>query len=169
MRHIISVLLENEAGALSRVAGLFSARGYNIESLTVAEIDRNAHQSRITIVTSGTNHVLEQIEQQLANLGRAQRLERENLEIPAGRIETLRREKQLAIESREKLRRVYRGQREAHEAGAAKKTCSGDAQLIENCVHRYPRDVHHQSVAATRARDNSRFRRGIATRAHLPV
>jgi acetolactate synthase-1/3 small subunit len=53
---------------LARVVGLFSARGYNIESLTVAEIDRNAHQSRITIVTSGTNHVLEQIEQQLLRL-----------------------------------------------------------------------------------------------------
>jgi acetolactate synthase I/III small subunit len=67
-RHTIAVLVDNEAGVLARVIGLFSGRGYNIESLTVAEIDRNAHQSRITIVTSGTNHVLEQIEQQLLRL-----------------------------------------------------------------------------------------------------
>ena len=67
-RHTLSVLVDTEAGILARIAGLFSARGYNIESLTVAEIDRNAHQSRITIVTSGTNHVLEQIEQQLLRL-----------------------------------------------------------------------------------------------------
>ncbi len=50
------------------MVGLFSARGYNIESLTVAEVDAGAHQSRITIVTSGTDHVLEQIEQQLLRL-----------------------------------------------------------------------------------------------------
>ena len=68
MRHIISVLLENEAGALSRVVGLFSARGYNIESLTVAETDRNAHTSRVTIVTRGTPHVLSQIEAQLLKM-----------------------------------------------------------------------------------------------------
>ena len=60
MRHIISVLLENEAGALSRVAGLFSARGYNIESLTVAPTE-DATLSRMTIVTSGSDDVIEQI------------------------------------------------------------------------------------------------------------
>jgi acetolactate synthase-1/3 small subunit len=64
----LACIVDNEPGVLARVVGLFSARGYNIESLTVAEIDRNAHQSRITIVTSGTNHVLEQIEQQLLRL-----------------------------------------------------------------------------------------------------
>lgn len=67
MRHIISVLLENEAGALSRVAGLFSARGYNIESLTVAPTaDRSL--SRMTIVTVGTEEVVEQIKKQLNKL-----------------------------------------------------------------------------------------------------
>lgn len=64
----LACIVDNEPGVLARVVGLFSGRGYNIESLTVAEIDRNAHQSRITIVTSGTNHVLEQIEQQLLRL-----------------------------------------------------------------------------------------------------
>jgi acetolactate synthase I/III small subunit len=67
-RRTLACIVDNEPGVLARVVGLFSARGYNIESLTVAEIDRNAHQSRITIVTSGTNHVLEQIEQQLVRL-----------------------------------------------------------------------------------------------------
>ena len=67
MRHIISVLLENEAGALSRVAGLFSARGYNIESLTVAPTE-DASLSRMTIVTSGSDDVVEQITKQLNKL-----------------------------------------------------------------------------------------------------
>ena len=67
MRHIISVLLENEAGALSRVAGLFSARGYNIESLTVAPTE-DATLSRMTIVTAGSDEVIEQITKQLNKL-----------------------------------------------------------------------------------------------------
>lgn len=67
MRRIISVLLENEAGALSRVAGLFSARGYNIVSLTVAPTDDES-LSRMTIVTSGTEAVIEQITKQLNKL-----------------------------------------------------------------------------------------------------
>ncbi len=67
MRHIISVLLENEAGALSRVAGLFSARGYNIESLTVAPTD-DPSLSRMTLVTTGNEHVIEQIKKQLHKL-----------------------------------------------------------------------------------------------------
>jgi acetolactate synthase-1/3 small subunit len=67
MRHIISILLENEAGALSHVAGLFSARGYNIESLTVAPTE-DASLSRMTIVTSGSDEVLEQITKQLNKL-----------------------------------------------------------------------------------------------------
>jgi len=67
MRHIISILLENEAGALSRVAGLFSARGYNIESLTVAPTE-DASMSRMTVVTSGSDDVIEQITKQLNKL-----------------------------------------------------------------------------------------------------
>ena len=67
MKHIISILIENEAGALSRVAGLFSARGYNIESLTVA-VTEDATMSRMTIVTSGSDEVIEQIIKQLNKL-----------------------------------------------------------------------------------------------------
>ena len=67
MRHIISLLMENEAGALSRVAGLFSARGYNIESLTVAPTE-DATLSRMTIVTIGSEDVIEQIIKQLNKL-----------------------------------------------------------------------------------------------------
>lgn len=67
MRHIISVLLENESGALSRVSGLFSARGYNIESLTVAPTNDET-LSRMTIVTSGDERRIDQIEKQLNKL-----------------------------------------------------------------------------------------------------
>jgi acetolactate synthase-1/3 small subunit len=67
MRHIISLLMENEAGALSRVAGLFSARAYNIESLTVAPTE-DPTMSRMTIVTAGSDEVIEQIVKQLNKL-----------------------------------------------------------------------------------------------------
>lgn len=67
MRHIVSLLMENEAGALSRVAGLFSARAYNIESLTVAPTEDET-LSRMTIVTSGSDEVIEQIIKQLNKL-----------------------------------------------------------------------------------------------------
>ncbi len=67
MKHIISLLMENESGALSRVAGLFSARAYNIESLTVAPTE-DATLSRMTIVTSGSDEVIEQIIKQLNKL-----------------------------------------------------------------------------------------------------
>ncbi|MHB1672535.1 MAG: acetolactate synthase small subunit, partial [Acidiferrobacter sp.] len=67
MRHIISILLENEAGALSRVAGLFSARGYNIASLTVAPTE-DPSLSRMTLVTSGSEGVVDQIRKQLNKL-----------------------------------------------------------------------------------------------------
>lgn len=67
MRHIISILLENESGALSRVAGLFSARAYNIESLSVAPTD-DPSLSRMTIVTTGTEEIIEQISKQLNKL-----------------------------------------------------------------------------------------------------
>ena len=67
-RHTIAVLVDNEPGVLARVIGLFSGRGYNIESLTVAEIDRREKLSRITIVTSGTPMIIEQIKAQLSRL-----------------------------------------------------------------------------------------------------
>ncbi len=67
MRHIISLLVENESGALSRIAGLFSARGYNIESLTVATTE-DPTLSRMTIVTIGSDRIIEQITKQLNKL-----------------------------------------------------------------------------------------------------
>ena len=67
-KHTISVLVDNEPGVLARVIGLFSGRGYNIESLTVAEVDAEQKVSRITIVTSGTRMIIEQIKNQLDRL-----------------------------------------------------------------------------------------------------
>ena len=67
-RHTIAILVDNESGVLARVIGLFSGRGYNIESLTVAEVEARRHLSRITIVTSGTPMVIEQIKNQLDRL-----------------------------------------------------------------------------------------------------
>ncbi len=67
-RHTIAVLVDNEPGVLARVIGLFSGRGYNIESLTVAEVDAGAVRSRITVVTTGTMMVTEQIKAQLDRL-----------------------------------------------------------------------------------------------------
>ena len=83
MRHIISILLENESGALSRVAGLFSARGYNIESLTVAPTE-DPTLSRMTLVTVGSEEIVEQITKQLNKLVEVVKLldlsEREHIE-----------------------------------------------------------------------------------------
>ncbi|HKK36123.1 MAG TPA: acetolactate synthase small subunit [Paracoccaceae bacterium] len=67
-RRTLAVLVQNEAGVLARVIGLFSGRGYNIESLTVAETDHVSHRSRITVVTTGTPAVIEQIKAQLARM-----------------------------------------------------------------------------------------------------
>ncbi|MDG4647566.1 acetolactate synthase small subunit [Roseibacterium sp. SDUM158017] len=66
--HTLAVLVSNEAGVLARVIGLFSGRGYNIDSLTVAEVDHAGHRSRITIVTSGTPQVIQQIKMQLERM-----------------------------------------------------------------------------------------------------
>jgi acetolactate synthase-1/3 small subunit len=67
-QHTLSILVDNEPGVLARVIGLFSGRGYNIESLTVSETEHEKHLSRITIVTRGTPHVLEQIKHQLERI-----------------------------------------------------------------------------------------------------
>jgi acetolactate synthase I/III small subunit len=67
-KHTIAVLVDNEPGILARVVGLFSGRGYNIESLTVAEVDAKKGLSRITVVTSGTPMIIEQIKAQLSRL-----------------------------------------------------------------------------------------------------
>ena len=67
-QHTLAVIVDNEAGVLARVIGLFSGRGYNIDSLTVAEIDHEGHRSRITIVTTGTPQVIVQIKAQLGRI-----------------------------------------------------------------------------------------------------
>jgi len=67
-RHTLAIIVDNEAGVLARVIGLFSGRGYNIESLTVAEVDHEGHRSRITIVTAGTPQVIEQIKAQIGRI-----------------------------------------------------------------------------------------------------
>ena len=66
--HTLAILVDNEAGVLARVIGLFSGRGYNIESLTVAEVDHAGHLSRITIVTTGTPQIIEQIKAQIGRI-----------------------------------------------------------------------------------------------------
>ncbi len=67
-RHTLAVLVENEPGVLARVIGLFAGRGYNIESLTVAEVDHTGHLSRITVVTTGTPQTINQITAQLGRI-----------------------------------------------------------------------------------------------------
>ena len=67
-KHTLACIVDNEAGVLARVIGLFAGRGYNIESLTVAEIDHTGHKSRITVVTTGTPAVIEQIKAQLGRI-----------------------------------------------------------------------------------------------------
>ena len=79
---IISVLVDNEAGVLARVIGLFSGRGYNIDSLTVAPVDAEGRQSRINVVTSGTDMVIEQIKAQLDRLVPVHRVSDLSLEGP---------------------------------------------------------------------------------------
>ena len=100
MRHILSILIENEAGALSRVAGLFSARGYNIESLTVATTE-DPSLSRMTIVTSGSDDIVEQITKQvnklvdvvkIVDLSEAAHIERELMLIKVRATDTDREE-----------------------------------------------------------------------------
>ena len=84
-RHIFAVLVDNEPGVLARVVGLFSGRGYNIESLTVAEVDSNRHLSRITLVTSGTPQIIEQIKAQLERVVPVHRVK--DLTVETGFIE----------------------------------------------------------------------------------
>lgn len=67
-RHTLSIIVDNEAGVLARVIGLFSGRGYNIEHLTVAPVDLEGNESRITVVTIGTPHIIDQIQAQLDRL-----------------------------------------------------------------------------------------------------
>ncbi len=110
MRHIISILLENEAGALSRVAGLFSARGYNIESLTVAPTE-DPSLSRMTLVTRGTDEIIEQITKQLNKLIDVVKLT-DMMEAPHIERELMLIKMRAEGESREEVKRmadIFRG------------------------------------------------------------
>ena len=100
MRHILSLLVENEAGALSRISGLFSARGFNIESLTVAPTE-DSTVSRMTIVTSGSNAIIEQITKHLnklvdvikvVDLNESEHIERELMLVKVKALESSREE-----------------------------------------------------------------------------
>jgi acetolactate synthase-1/3 small subunit len=111
MRHVISILMENEAGALSRVAGLFSARGYNIESLTVAPTE-DATLSRLTLVTRGSEEIVEQILKQLhklidvvkvMDLSQYSHIEREMMFVKVGV------DKNAACEAVKRLSDIFRG------------------------------------------------------------
>lgn len=82
-RHVLAVLVDNEPGVLARVIGLFSGRGYNIESLTVAETDHQGHVSRITLVTSGTPQIIDQIEAQLGRIVQVREVHDLTMEGPA--------------------------------------------------------------------------------------
>ena len=82
-RHALSVLVDNEAGVLARVVGLFSGRGYNIDSLTVSETEHQKHVSRITIATTGTPMVIEQIKHQLERLVQVRRVHDLTVEGPS--------------------------------------------------------------------------------------
>ena len=104
MRHIISILLENEAGALSRVAGLFSARGYNIESLSVAPTE-DPTLSRLTLVTRGSDDIIEQITKQLNKLVDVVKLQ-ELTEGPHIEREMMLIKVRAAGSSREEIKRI---------------------------------------------------------------
>jgi acetolactate synthase-1/3 small subunit len=99
--HTISVLVDNEAGVLARVIGLFAGRGYNIDSLTVALVDRDSQLSRINIVTTGTEMIIEQIKAQLARL------------VPVHRVTDL----------------TVQGPHVAREMALIKVTCSGEDRV----------------------------------------
>lgn len=110
MRHIISILIENEAGALSRVAGLFSARGYNIESLTVAPTE-DASLSRMTLVTRGNDDIIEQITKQLNKLIDVVKLI-DLVETPHVERELMLVKIKTTLETREEIKRttdIFRG------------------------------------------------------------
>jgi acetolactate synthase-1/3 small subunit len=99
----LSVLVDNEPGVLARVIGLFSGRGYNIESLTVSETEHDKHLSRITVVTRGTPHVLEQIRHQLERIVPVHRVVDLNI-----RADELGQDKPLAREEALRLAEAFR-------------------------------------------------------------
>jgi len=145
MRHIISILVENESGALSRIAGLFSARGYNIESLTVAPTE-DPSLSRMTLVTRGSDEIVEQITKQLnklvdvvklMDLTEGPHMERELMLLKARAVDDLRDElKRLADIFRGRIIDVSEGTYTIELTGTSDKldafvTAVGPKQIVE--------------------------------------
>ena len=142
MRHIISILLENEAGALSRVAGLFSARGYNIESLTVAPTE-DPSLSRMTLVTRGDENIIEQITKQLnklidvvklVDLSEGEHIERELMLIK------VRAEKDMRGEIK-RLSDIFRGQIIDVTDTSYVIQMAGDGQKLDAFIRSVPEDL----------------------------
>ena len=147
MRHIISVLLENEAGALSRVSGLFSARGYNIESLTVAPTD-DSTVSRITVVTEGSDEVIAQIVNQLnklvdvvrvLNLTSDEHIEREVLLLKLRDIDA-------AKEAINVLTTEYKGRVVNNSNGAIVVEITGIGEKLDRAIQVVPSHVVYELV-----------------------
>ncbi len=165
-RHAVAVLVDNEPGILARVVGLFSGRGYNIESLTVAEVDRKNRLSRITIVTSGTRMIIEQIKAQLARLVPVHKVrdltddgphvEREMMLVKVAgkgeaRIELLRladifRARVVELDDRELCLRDDRVGRKARRLHCA----DGALGAHRDCAHRFGRDLARAGVLLIR-------------------
>ena len=142
MRHIISILMENEAGALSRVSGLFSARGYNIESLTVAPTE-DPSLSRMTLVTRGDENIIEQITKQLnklidvvklVDLSEGEHIERELMLIK------VRAEKGMRDEIK-RLSDIFRGQIIDVTDSSYVIQMVGDGQKLDAFIHAVPEDL----------------------------
>jgi acetolactate synthase-1/3 small subunit len=142
MRHIISILLENEAGALSRVAGLFSARGYNIESLTVAPTEDRS-LSRMTLVTRGDENIIEQITKQLnklvdvvklVDLSEGEHIERELMLIK------VRAEKSMRDEIK-RLADIFRGQIIDVTDSSYVIQMAGDGRKLDAFINAVPEDL----------------------------
>ena len=141
MRHIISILIENESGALSRVSGLFSARGYNIETLTVAPTE-DPSLSRLTLVTRGNDEVIEQITKQLNKLVDVVRL------IDLADAPHLERELMLVkiktpLEAREEVKRmvdIFRGKIVDATATSFVVEMTGQPSKLDAFIHGFEED-----------------------------
>ena len=161
-RHAIAVLVDNEPGVLARVIGLFSGRGYNIESLTVAEVDRTNRLSRITIVTSGTRMIIEQIKAQLSRL------------VPVHRVHDLTDEgpfveREMAlikVGQRRDADRVAASRR--HFPGPCRRFDDRKLRLRDDGVERKAQRLHHLDGAPRTGRSVAhRCRRDLTRRGEL--
>ncbi len=163
-RHAIAVLVDNEPGILARVVGLFSGRGYNIESLTVAEVDRANKLSRITIVTSGTRMIIEQIKAQLSRL------------VPVHKVHDLTDEGPFVAREMALIKVSGRGEARIEslrlaDIFRARVVELDDRQLClrDDRLGRKAERVHHPDGAAGAGRDLAHRRRGDRPRCGGPL